>query len=118
MASAVKKSFDSPDETRKFDKGQVDIANLPGGPVGRYRFDPGWKWSECVKPIAGTDLCEVEHYDYQLTGVLHIRMADGTEMEFGPGDVSHIPAGHDAWVVGNEAVTGIDWAGMDNYAKQ
>ena len=118
MAGAEKKSLDNADETRKFEKGQVEIVNLSGGAVGRFRFEPGWKWSQHVKPIAGTDLCQAPHHSYQMTGRLHVMMADGSEFEIGPGEVGVIPPGHDAWVVGDEAVTGIDWAGMATYAKK
>ena len=118
MAKAEMKSMDKPDETRKFEKGRVEIVNLSDGTVGRYHFEPGWKWSDHVKPIAGTDLCQGAHHAYQMTGRLHVVMGDGSEFEVGPGEVSIIPPGHDAWVVGNEAVTGVDWAGMANYAKK
>lgn len=117
MANAEKKSMDSPDETRKFEKGQVEVVSLSDGTVGRFRFEPGWKWSQHVKPIAETDLCQAPHHAYQMTGRLHVVMSDGKAFEIGPGEVSVIPPGHDAWVVGDEAVTGIDWAGMANYAK-
>lgn len=118
MAKAEKKSLDSPDETRKFEKGKVEIVNLSDGAFGRFLFEPGWKWSEHVKPIAGTELCQAPHHSYQITGRLHVVMADGSEFEVGPGEVGIIPPGHDAWVVGAEAVTGVDWAGMANYAKK
>lgn len=118
MAKAEMKNLSAPDETRKFEKGQVEIVNLTDGTVGRFRFEPGWKWSQHVKPIAGTDMCQAPHRAYQITGRLHVLMADGSEFEVGPGEVGVIPPGHDAWVVGNEAVTGVDWAGMANYAKQ
>lgn len=118
MAKAEKKSFSSPDETRKFDKGQVDVVNLSDGTVGRYRFDAGWKWSVDVKPIAKTDLCQAPHHLYQITGRMHVVMADGSAFEVGPGDTAIIPPGHDAWIVGDEAATGVDWAGMANYAKK
>ena len=118
MAKSEKKSMDQPDETRKFDKGKVDIVNLSDGSVGRFVFEPGWKWSEHVKPIAGTDWCQAPHHGYQITGRLHVVMSDGSEFEVGAGEVSIIPPGHDAWVVGDEAVTGVDWAGMANYAKK
>ena len=118
MASAERKSLDSPDETRKFDKGKVDVVNLGGGTVGRYRFEPGWKWSESVKPIAGTDLCQAPHAMYQISGRMHVVQADGTEFEVGPGEAATVPPGHDAWVVGNEAVVGVDWGGMASYAKR
>ncbi len=118
MAKAEKKSLDKPDETRKFEKGKVEIVNLSDGAVGRFHFEPGWKWSEHVKPIAGTDLCQAPHHSYQMTGRLHVVMADGSEFEVSPGEVGIIPPGHDAWVVGDDAVTGVDWAGMANYAKK
>jgi quercetin dioxygenase-like cupin family protein len=118
VPNAEKKSLESPDDTRKFEKGKVDIVNVGGGVVGPYTFEPGWKWSEHVKPIAGTDLCQSAHFAYQMTGLLHVVMADGSEFEVGPGDVGVIPPGHDAWVVGDEAVTGIDWAGMGDYARR
>jgi hypothetical protein len=85
---------------------------------GRLFLQPGWKWSECVKPIAQTPSCQAAHLTYHISGRLHIRMDDGTELEFGPGDVSHIPPGHDAWVVGNEPVIAIDIMGMHEYAKR
>ncbi|MBI1885650.1 MAG: cupin domain-containing protein [Chloroflexi bacterium] len=116
MADAAKKSLETPDETRSFDKGKVQVINIAGGAVGRYKFEPGWKWSEHVKPIAGTDLCQAAHFAYQISGRLHVVMSDGSEIEVGPGDVMVVPPGHDAWVVGNEAVTGVDWAGLGDYA--
>ncbi|MEX0682328.1 MAG: cupin domain-containing protein [Dehalococcoidia bacterium] len=118
MAESLRRGHREPDETRKFDKGKVDIVNLSGGTVGRFLFEPGWKWSEDVKPIAGTGWCQASHHAYQRTGRLHVVMSDGSEFEVGPGEVCIIPPGHDAWVVGNEPVTGVDWAGMANYAKK
>lgn len=118
MASLEKKSFANPDETRKFEKGHVQLVNLSDGAVGAFRFEPGWKWSDHVKPIAGTESCQAPHHSYQITGTLHVVMSDGSEFDVGPGEVAIIPPGHDAWVVGNEAVTGIDWAGMANYARK
>jgi quercetin dioxygenase-like cupin family protein len=117
MANAEKKSLESPDDTRNFEKGKVELVNVGGGAVGRYTFEPGWKWSKHVKPIAGTDLCQAAHFLYQISGRMHVVMADGSEFEAGPGDVGIIPPGHDAWVVGNETVTGIDWSGLGDYAK-
>ena len=118
MANAETKSLEAPDDTRTFDKGRVEVVNIGGGTVGRYKFEPGWKWSDHVKPIAGTELCQSAHFAYQITGRLHVAMADGSEFEVGPGDVSVIPAGHDAWVVGAETVIGIDWSGLADYAKR
>ncbi len=113
----VKKSLSRPDETRSFEKGKVELVNLGEVTFGRIALQPGWKWSTCVKPIAHTESCEASHLTYHISGRLRIRMNDGTEQEFGPGDVSLVPPGHDAWVVGNEPVVGIDISGMRDYAK-
>ena len=118
MPKAEKKSLATPDDTRKFNNGAVEVVNVAGGSVGRYTFAPGWKWSQDVKPIAGTDHCMSEHHMYQISGVMHVVMADGTELDMRPGDVGIVPPGHDAWVVGNEPVVGVDWAGMANYGKR
>jgi len=113
-----KKSLESPDEVRKFEHGAASVVNIGGGTVGRFRLEPGWKWSNDVKPIAGTELCEAPHFMYQVSGRMHVVMKDGSESDWNPGDVGVIPPGHDAWVVGNEPVVGIDWSGAANYAKQ
>jgi quercetin dioxygenase-like cupin family protein len=119
MPSLERKRFDDPDETRAFqDKGRVEILNIGGGVVGRAIFEPGWKWSDHVRPIAGTDSCQAAHVGYVVSGRQTIRMDDGTELEIGPGDVVSIPAGHDGWTVGNEACVVLDFAGMADYAKQ
>src|SRR3954469_17970712 len=97
-----KKSLARPDETRTFDKGQVELVTIADVTFGRATLQPGWKWSTCVKPLAQTDLCEAAHLQFQLSGRLHVLMQDGSEMETLPGDVVSIPPGHDAWVVGNE----------------
>jgi hypothetical protein len=112
------KSINSPDETRTFTNGKMEVVNVGGGTVGRATFAPGWKWSNDVKPIAGTDLCMAPHFGYQVSGRMKVVMADGTEMEAGPADVAIIPPGHDAWVVGDEPVVFIDWGGATNYAKR
>jgi len=117
MAETRKKNFNSPEETRDVDKGKVEVLNVGGAQVMRATFQPGWKWSECVKPIVGTDSCEVSHLVYTISGRMAIRMDDGKEIEIGPGDVASIPAGHDAWIVGQEAYVGIDFQGGGNYAK-
>jgi quercetin dioxygenase-like cupin family protein len=119
MATVERKRFDKPDETRSFpaNKGQVDLLNLGGGVVGRATFAPGWRWSEHVKPMAGTDSCEATHLGYVVSGRQMVRMDDGTEVEFGPGDVISIPPGHDGWVVGDEPCVVLDFAGMANYAQ-
>ena len=117
MAKAEQKNLDKPDETRTFTNGQVDIIRIGAGEVGRLTLQPGWRWSEHVKPVAGTDWCEAPHFQYHLAGTLHIQMADGTEFDAGPGDVTALPQGHDAWVVGDEPVVVVDWWGASNYAR-
>ena len=111
-----KKSLSSPDEVRTFPKGKLELATVGGVTFGRAVFQPGWRWSESIKPIAKTESCQMAHTQYIISGRLGCRMDDGTEMVFGPGDVGVIPPGHDGWVVGNEPVVAIDITGMANYA--
>lgn len=114
-----KKSFSSPDEVRPMSgKGQVEILNVGDGVVGKATFEPGWRWSEHVKPLAGTDSCQAAHLGYVLSGRQRVIMDDGTELEFGPGDVVAIPPGHDGEVVGDEPCVVLDFAGMEHYAKR
>jgi mannose-6-phosphate isomerase-like protein (cupin superfamily) len=117
MERMQKKSLASPDETRSFDKGRVELATLGDLTFGRATLQPGWKWSTSVKPLVQTESCQAPHLQYHVAGRLHVIMDDGKEEEFGPGDVSLIPPGHDAWVVGNEPVVVIDISGMKDYAK-
>ena len=113
-----KKSLARPDETRSFDKGKVELVTVNDITFGRATLQPGWRWSTCVKPLAQTHSCEAAHLQYHISGRLHVVMDDGSEAEFGPGDVGHIPPGHDAWVVGNEPVVAVDITGMRDYAKR
>jgi hypothetical protein len=117
MAKLKVKRFGKPDELRKFERGKLSLLNFPSTTVGRAVLEPGWKWSKHVKPISKTKSCEAPHFQYHVTGVLHIRMDDGTEADVGPGEISWVPPGHDAWVVGVEPVTLIDFQGMVDYAK-
>lgn len=110
--------FSKPQETREFPKGKVELITLHGVVFGRATFEPGWRWSTHVKPIAGTKSCQSSHLGVQLSGTMHIRMDNGTERDLGPGEVINIPPGHDGWVVGNEPVVMIDISGMENYAKR
>jgi hypothetical protein len=112
------KNLNSPEETRNFDKGKVELVKIGGAMVGRAVFQPGWKWSESVKPIAKTKSCEAPHFQYHVSGTLRVRMDDGTERDLKPGDVSLLPSGHDAWVVGNDPVVVVDFQGMLDYAKE
>ena len=118
MAGIEVKSLDSPEETRPFvDKGQAEVVNVGGGSVMRATFEPGWRWSEHVKPIAQTDSCQVSHLGYVLSGRMRIFMDDGTEAEAGPGDVAAIPPGHDAETVGDEPCVLLDFGEFGDYAK-
>ena len=111
------KKFGKPDELRTFGNGKLQLISLAGATIGRAVLEPGWKWSKDVKPIAKTKSCQAPHFQYHATGVLHVKMDDGTEMDVGPGEVSYVPPGHDGWVVGTEPVTLIDFQGMADYAK-
>ena len=113
------KSFDSPDETRPFEgKGHADVVIIAGQTVGRATFEPGWRWSENVKPIAGTDSCQVSHLGYVLSGQMRVFMDDGTEGIASQGDVCAIPPGHDAEVVGDEPCVMLDFGEFGDYAKR
>ena len=110
-------NFSKPDEVRKFEKGRVELIKIGGAVVGRAVFEPGWKWSSHVKPLAKTQSCEAPHFQYHVSGKIAIRMDDGSERICGAGDVSCTPSGHDAWVVGNEPAVIVDFQGMVDYAK-
>jgi hypothetical protein len=111
-------TFREPDETREFPNGKAEIVKFGPGAVGRLTLQPGWRWSSDVKPIANTASCEAPHMQYHVSGQLAIRMDDGTEFVAGPGDLTSLPSGHDAWVVGDEPVVVVDWYGAVNYAKE
>ena len=117
MATMIKKSFDAPEETRPMNKGKAEIVNLGESRIMRVTFEPGWRWSECVKPIVGTDSCQVTHLLHVVSGRLVTKMDDGSETELGPGDIGYIPPGHDGWVVGDEPFVALDFQGAAVYAK-
>jgi hypothetical protein len=119
MAQIEVKNFDSPDETRPFEgKGKANIVNIGGKVVGKAVFEPGWRWSENVKPIAQTDSCQVAHLGYVISGRMKVYMDDGSEAEVGPGDVMAIPPGHDAEVIGDEPCVSLDFGEFGDYAKR
>lgn len=110
------KNLDSPDDVRTFSHGEMKVAHVAGATLGRAVFEPGWKWSNDVKPIVGTDSCQVAHTGYVLSGRMHVVMDDGTEGEARPGDFVVISPGHDAWIVGDEPCVMLDWSGSATYA--
>jgi len=111
------REFALPDETRVFEHGRMELLHMNGGTVGRLILHPGWQWSRHVRPIAGTEWCEAPHFQYHVSGRIHVQMADGTEFEAGPGAITSLPSGHDAWVVGGEDVVLVDWCGATDYAR-
>ncbi len=111
------KSHDSPDEVRSPDKTRVEIVRLEGFTVGRMAFEPGWRWSECIKPVVKTDSCQVSHVGYAVAGRLTVRLQDGTQKSITAGQSYTIPPGHDAWVDGNERFVAIEVMSAEQYAK-
>lgn len=109
------KNLDTPDDKRSFEHGDLHLVNLPGATIGRAVFNPGWRWSTDVKPIAGTDSCQVAHTSVMVSGRFHVRMDDGAEIELGPGDAHVVGPGHDAWVVGDEPCVSIDFKGVAEF---
>jgi hypothetical protein len=110
-------SFTAPKEVRTFPNGRAEIVSVAGAEIGRLIFEPGWRWSTDLKPLIGTESCEAPHFQYHVAGQLGIRMDDGTEFVAEPGDVTSLPSGHDAWVIGDEPVVVVDWFGASEYGK-
>ena len=117
MERSELQSFEHPDEVREFPNGRLELITVGGNVIGRATLQPGWRWSKDVQPIVKTESCEAPHFQYHLSGVIRVRMEDGTEFDCHPGDVSLITAGHDAWVVGDEPAVIVDFQGMRNYAQ-
>ena len=109
--------FDHADEVRTFTHGHADILKTDRGDVGRLVLEPGWRWANDLKPSVGTEWCEAPHFQYHVSGRLAVHMADGSEFEVGPGEITSLPSGHDAWVVGDGAVVVVDFHGATDYAK-
>jgi hypothetical protein len=112
------KSFGKPDDVREFPKGRLELINIGGATIGRAVFEPGWRWATSVQPIVKTSSCEAPHFQYHVAGILRIRMDDGSEFDCRAGDVSLLPSGHDAWVIGEEAAVVVDFQGMIDYARE
>jgi class 3 adenylate cyclase len=113
-----RRRFSEPSDVRTIPRGRIDIVELDDTVVGRMTYEPGWRWSVDVQPIAGTDTCQYHHLGVTLSGRLRVQMPDGTELEVGPGDVFEIPPGHDAWVVGDEPWVSVDFESMRTYGKE
>lgn len=116
-ATVAAKNLGRPDETRRFGHGEMAVVTVDGISVGRSVFDPGFRWSTDVRPIVGTDSCQVAHAGYVISGRLCVLMDDGTEIALNPGDSFVVAPGHDAWVIGDEPCMTLDWAGSAEYAR-
>ncbi|HEY0755983.1 MAG TPA: cupin domain-containing protein [Ktedonobacteraceae bacterium] len=117
MSTMQTKSLNAPDEVNTLTRATIEIITFGELALMKLTLQPGWKWSEHMKSTAGTQSCEVPHFNYGISGRLHVRMDDGTESEIGPGDAQLLPAGHDAWVVGDEPYVGLDFQGGHLYGK-
>jgi quercetin dioxygenase-like cupin family protein len=119
MAGVEARDFDSPDETRTPDKTRIELVRLTGATAARFTFDPGWRWSECVKPVAGTETCQARHVGVVHEGRLGVQHDDGSEAALGPGDAYVIEPGHDAWVIGDERFVGFEFEphSAEEYAR-
>ncbi len=111
------KSHDAPDETRTPSKTRVEVVRLEGFTFGRFTFEPGWRWSECIKPVVGTESCQASHAGYAVSGRVTVRLQDGTQHTISAGQSYTIPPGHDAWVEGNEAFVGIEVMSAEQFAR-
>jgi hypothetical protein len=111
MSKLETKNFSSPDKVMEPPKAKMEVVTLGGKTVIKMTFHPGWKWSVDINPAAGPEMCQMHHFGYQTSGVLHMLGTDGVEMESRAGDIVDIPPGHDAWVVGDESVEFIDFGG-------
>jgi quercetin dioxygenase-like cupin family protein len=109
--------FEQPTTTRVLEKGRFELVEIGGLTLGRATYEPGWKWSQHVGPAAGTESCKVEHVGLVVSGRAAVRMDDGTEVVMEPGDLFHVPPGHDSWVVGDEPYVSLHFMGADEYAK-
>ena len=111
------KSHDEPDETRTPNKTRIEVVRLEGFTIGRFNFEPGWRWSECIKPVVGTASCQNSHVGYAVAGRIRVRLEDGTEKTIGAGESYTIPPGHDAWVEGDEPFVGIEVMSAEQFAR-
>lgn len=118
MAGIEARDFSSPDETRTPEKTLIELFTIGGGQIGRYTFQPGWKWSECIKPVVGTESCQVNHIGYMLSGSLQLKHDDGTEMEISAGMIYEIGPGHDAWNATSEPCVVVEFQGAAHFGER
>src|SRR5262249_50699296 len=111
------KSHDTPDELRTPSKTRVEVIRLEGFTLGRFIFEPGWRWSECIKPAVKTDHCMNSHVSYVVSGRIPVVLQDGSRKTVGPGEAYTIPPGHDGWVEGNERFVGMEIMSAEQCAK-
>jgi hypothetical protein len=109
--------FSSPDEVRRPENTTVEVVKIGGGEIGRYTFQPGWRWSEHIKPVVGTESCQTEHVGYVVSGTLHVESDDGSRADVTSGSVYRIAPGHDAWVTSDESVVVVEFQGAATYAR-
>jgi quercetin dioxygenase-like cupin family protein len=117
MTAVEINNFAAPDEVRRPDHTTVEVVKLAGGEIGRYTFEPGWRWSQHIKPVVGTESCQTEHVGYVVSGTLHVEASDGTSADITAGSVYRIAPGHDGWVVGKDPVVVVEFQGAATYAK-
>ena len=117
MMDVILKRFETPDEVRVFPKGRFEIVRIGGMTIGRARYEPGWKWSEHNQPTVGTPSCRVEHVGVVISGRCAVKMDGGREFVLNAGDVFHVPAGHDSWVIGDEPYLSLHLLGAADYAR-
>ncbi len=113
MAKLQKKNINSPDESRTFLKGKLDITQIGDTTLGNIYLEPGWSWEKCIKPLVKTESCQASHTLYVISSRIRFKMNDGNEEEYGPGDLAYVPPGHNAWVVGNDPFKGMEFGTID-----
>jgi mannose-6-phosphate isomerase-like protein (cupin superfamily) len=120
MAGIQSRNFDSPDETRSPDKTQVDVVRMGNTSAARFAFEPGWRWSECIKPVVGTESCQARHVGIVQSGAMHVVHDDGTEADLTAGDAYVIEPGHDAWITSSEPFVGFEFESRsaEAYARE
>ncbi|HXG40100.1 MAG TPA: cupin domain-containing protein [Candidatus Limnocylindrales bacterium] len=117
MAGITARSFSTPDETRTPDRTRVEVVRLGSTSAARLTFQPGWRWSTSIKPVVGTESCQLRHVGAIVSGRLHVVHGDGTSVDVGPGDAYVIEPGHDAWVVGDEPVVALEFESAETFAR-